>query len=103
MISGRNIWDRGLEEDFVNFMTERTWLGLTVSPVKYCLFQKTEGDHLDQDGGPAERELDRSEGAGAGAHLPVQSGGGGRWVDDNDDVEPGRTSVQSDGGGRGQL
>ena len=24
LISGRNIWDRGLEEDFVNFMTERT-------------------------------------------------------------------------------
>ena len=24
-------------------------------------------------------------------------------MDDNDDVEPGRTSVQSDGGGRGQL
>ena len=44
------------------------------------LFQETEGDHLAQDWGPTQWELDSGEGPGAGPHLPVQSRGSGRWV-----------------------
>ena len=47
-------------------------------------FQETEGDHLAQDWGSAEWELYSGEGSGAGAHLPVQSGGRGWWVGNTD-------------------
>ena len=42
------------------------------------MLQETEGDDLDQDRGPAQRELDRGEGARARPHLPVQGRRGRR-------------------------
>ena len=41
---------------------------------------------MDQDRGPAERELHRGARPGARPHLPVQSGGGGRPVPDTQQV-----------------